>query len=224
MRWLLLPGLDGTGELFAPFVQALPAGDEAQVVRFARDEVDYAAILERLELPSAGEFIVVAESFSGPLGVMVAAKCSRVRGLVLAASFAHNPSRLTFLAPLVRAAPTLNLPWWLLRRFMLGDDASKAECATLAAVLTQVPRSTIAGRLSSVRRVDVRELLTSLKTRVLLLRPERDRLIPASTFDRAHLPTVTIANAPHLVLQRAPAACLAAIRQHIDTEREHGGD
>lgn len=217
MRWLLLPGLDGTGELFAPFVQVLPAGDEARVVRFAPGEVDYEAILERLELPSEGEFMVVAESFSGPLGVMVAARCSRVRGLVLAASFAHNPSRLTFFAPLVRAAPTLKLPWWLLRRFMLGDDASNAECAALGAVLTQLPRSTIAGRLSSVRRVDVRELLASLQTRVLLLRPERDRMIPASTFDTAGVATVTIPNAPHLVLQRAPSACLAAIHQCFDT-------
>jgi pimeloyl-ACP methyl ester carboxylesterase len=215
---LLLPGLDGTGELFAPFVKLLPASDQVHVARFAPDAVDYAPILDQLELPS-GDFTVVAESFSGPLGVMLAARCQRVRGLALAASFVSNPSKLTFLAPLLCAAPTLNLPAPLLRHFMLGDDASSDECKALAAVFRRVSRASVAGRLASVRRADVKGLLGRLAVPVLLLRPQNDRLIAARVFDELGVPTKVIAQAPHLVLQRAPAPCLAALREFFSEAR-----
>ena len=52
---VLLPGLDGTGELFAPFLQSLGAALPAQVVAYPRDQaLGYAQLepLVRAALPT----------------------------------------------------------------------------------------------------------------------------------------------------------------------------
>jgi hypothetical protein len=37
MKWILLPGFDGTGMLFAPLLRALPPGIEPVVVSYPAD-------------------------------------------------------------------------------------------------------------------------------------------------------------------------------------------
>jgi pimeloyl-ACP methyl ester carboxylesterase len=210
---LLLPGLDGTGELFGPFLRALPQGLRPQVARYSGEDVTYEGILERLQLP-AGPFAIVAESFSGPLGVLIAARCSRARALVLAASFVRNPSPLTAAAPLLRWLPQGRVASGLLRRFMLGDDASEAECEALRRAMGPVRPAVVAQRLAAIRGVDVRRQLRALMVPAVLLRPTADRLIPRRAFDEvaaAGARVIDVQGAPHLVLQRAPEACARAL-------------
>src|SRR4051794_30694541 len=89
---LLLPGMDGTGRLFARFARALEVYFETRVVAYPLDEaLDYDALLARIAIPS-GPFVVVAESFSGPIGIaLAAARHASMRALVLAGSFARSP-------------------------------------------------------------------------------------------------------------------------------------
>ncbi len=74
MTLVLLPGLDGTGLLFGPIVDKLAAGIEPLIVRYPCDVLlGYRELLPLVEeqLP-AGPFVLLGESFSGPLTVMVA--------------------------------------------------------------------------------------------------------------------------------------------------------
>ena len=74
---LLLPGMDGTGELFAEFVKLLPSWIEPRVVSYPRDRrLSYDQLLPILEsaLPSNKPFVILAESFSTPLAVRFAAE------------------------------------------------------------------------------------------------------------------------------------------------------
>ena len=62
---LLLPGMDGTGELFADFVKLLPSWIEPHVVSYPRDQrLSYDQLLPILEsaLPSNESFVMLAES------------------------------------------------------------------------------------------------------------------------------------------------------------------
>src|SRR5512134_1470741 len=114
MKLVLIPGLDGTGDLFASFVAAM--GDiECQVIAYPPGRpMDYrmheAHVRERL--PLDGDFVLLAESFSGPVGVAIAAAPPRgLRGLILCCTFASNP--LPVLGPLRRllaAFPAVKVP------------------------------------------------------------------------------------------------------------------
>ena len=94
MTVVLLPGMDGTGQLFAPFLAELPSSWRSQVVTYPTDSpLDYAELAPRVRAacPSTGEFLVVAESFSGPLAILLAASNPPgLTGVVLVASFARS--------------------------------------------------------------------------------------------------------------------------------------
>ena len=63
---VLLPGMDGTGELFAPLVQALNPAVSTIVVRYPDESLDYPEH-ERVAvaaLPTDRSYVVLGESFS----------------------------------------------------------------------------------------------------------------------------------------------------------------
>ncbi len=95
---VLLPGMDGTGELFAPLVAALNSGFKTVVVRYPPNEVLSYAELEsiaRASLPTNEPFFILGESFSGPIAVSIAASAPPgLKGLILCASFVRNPQPL----------------------------------------------------------------------------------------------------------------------------------
>lgn len=88
---ILLPGMDGTGELFADFVKQLPGWIEPRVVSYPRErKLSYDQLLLTVEsvVPAAESFVVLAESFSAPLAVRFAARDpNRLEALILCAGF-----------------------------------------------------------------------------------------------------------------------------------------
>src|SRR6266699_1972425 len=73
---VLLPGLDGTGELFAPFVQSPSNHFSCTVVSYPRDKLlNYQQLIPRIReaMPWNERFVLLAESFSGPLAFQFAA-------------------------------------------------------------------------------------------------------------------------------------------------------
>ncbi|MEJ7807867.1 MAG: hypothetical protein WKG03_18345 [Telluria sp.] len=93
---VLLPGMDGTGDLFADFVRALGDAVVSLVVSYpAGEALDYAGLTEfaRARLPRDRPFVLLGESFSGPVAIALAA--SRPPGLmalILSCTFARNPT------------------------------------------------------------------------------------------------------------------------------------
>src|SRR5690606_37387502 len=94
-RVVLLPGMDGGKSLLGSFRAHLPAGLTSEVFAYPPDEVnDYKALerilrerLAALDAPVS----LVAESFSGPIGIRVAADPPpNVGALVLVATFATS--------------------------------------------------------------------------------------------------------------------------------------
>src|SRR5688572_12014000 len=89
---VLLPGLDGTGELFAPFVAAAPQGIRTIVVDYPTSKTSIDVLERRVREKLTDRCILIAESFSGPIGVRVAAD-DRVQALILC-NFVHQQSHL----------------------------------------------------------------------------------------------------------------------------------
>jgi pimeloyl-[acyl-carrier protein] methyl ester esterase len=129
LRLVLLPGMDGTGELFSNFVDALPASFETVTVRYPTDR--YLAYLEledlvRVACSGTAPFMLVAESFSTPLAIKYAAtNPANLEGVILCTGFATSPvkgwRRLlgSLLAPLVFRVP---LPDLAAKLWLVGSD------------------------------------------------------------------------------------------------------
>jgi pimeloyl-ACP methyl ester carboxylesterase len=220
---VLLPGLDGTGDLFAPFVAALP-GVEAHVVRYPDRVMDYAAHEEvaRHALPRDRNYVLLAESFSGPIGISItASRPAHLRGLVLCASFASNPlpvfgalSGLMRKLPSARVPPALAAPW-----LYSGRSTPEQRRAHAAAISKTSPR-TLNARVAALLAVDRRAELRRIEVPVLYLRAMKDRLVGSRCWQdiRAARPQAELAefDAPHFLLQTEPVACAARVKEFID--------
>lgn len=212
---VILPGLDGTARLLESFCSCLGAlGVPARAVAYPTDQSLGYLELEQIvrgQLPSES-FVLVGESFSGPLGIRIAAHPpAGLLGLVLSTTFARSPvPALAPFSPWVRFAParppTALLSWWLLGRW-----ANSALRTDLAQALRAVTPSVLRARVTAALRADVSALVPSVQVPVLQLVAGHDRLLAPSA-SRAlgkalpHCRTVTVPG-PHLLLQASASSC-----------------
>lgn len=221
-RLVLLPGLDGTGELFASFVEALQ-GIDVQVVRYPDRAMGYADHEEfaRRALPASEDYVLLAESFSGPVGIGIAASHPPLmRGLILCATFVSNPlplfgpfNRLMNMLPAARVPPSLSAPWLYAGR--ATPEIRRAHAGALSRVSPRTLNARVAALLAIDRRADLRKIEVPL----LYLRATQDRLVSARCWRDIHAahPDIELAefDAPHFLLQTEPAACAARVKEFI---------
>ncbi len=217
---VLLPGMDGTGMLFAPFTETLPSSTVVTAHRYPVDEaLSYEDLLPRVlpTLPPRAPFVLLGESFSGPLALMVASTAPPgLVAVVLCASFARRPLAVpTHLHGVVRGPLLAVAPFEAQVQAMLGGYATPRLRAMLAQALGLVPHAVMASRIRTMLRLDVTDALRRCPVPLLYLRPKRDRLV----FEQSvrHIVTtrpdthVERIDGPHLILQTRPEACRDAI-------------
>ena len=212
---LLLPGMDGTGELFADFVRALPSHLVGHVVSYPRNQFLPYSELSVLVTEAARPFdkvVLVAESFSTPLAIEFAAThAEQVTALVLCAGFASSPigSWIRYFRPLFKSAFALPPSTFLTKSFLLARDASHARVQSVHQAIRSVHPAVLAQRLVAVTECDVKEQLRRVNAPILYLQGAHDRLVGAlSAAEIKRLKPETVLEqiaAPHLVLQSNPA-------------------
>jgi pimeloyl-ACP methyl ester carboxylesterase len=223
MHLVLMPGMDGTGLLFKPLLDQLAPGESASVVRYPGDVPlgydELVAVVERA-LPTSGRYALVAESFSGPLALRVAARNhDGLAAVVLAASFVSNPLRLVpswaaaLAHPWLFATSSERAQWWA-----LFDGAPTEPLRELfRAAQAEVRPAVMAARARAILRVDATADLRACPVPVSYLQALRDRVVSTSSLRRILVARPDVAvrriDAPHLVLQTAPARSLVAIRE-----------
>src|SRR5688572_23801952 len=189
---VLLPGMDGTGELFAPLVDALGADVSTVVVRYPDLPLNYVEHLEiaRTFLPPDRPYVVLGESFSGPIAVTLAADPPPgMLGYVLCASFVCCPRPiLKLLRPTLDLLPPQRVPSVLADYFLLGRYGSEPLRLAHRRVLQNVSPRALTARLNAIANVDVRNELTRAQMPGLYLRATEDRMVPpAAAFMFAQL-------------------------------------
>lgn len=216
---VLLPGMDGTGKLFAPLLQRIPS---AIPVAYPGDAWDYDQLegYVRARLPEVA-FVLVAESFSGPLAIRIAADPPPgLAGLCLVATFARSPVPVP-----VPPLPLLELlfsrppPRWAVRRLMVGLDASAALIDEVRWVISNVEPSTLARRTQQIGRIDVTGALGRIRCPWVFLQARDDRLVGPGALRHiaGHRPDLSTAviPGPHLLLQTRPDEAIAAMAQGL---------
>jgi pimeloyl-ACP methyl ester carboxylesterase len=219
---VLLPGMDGTGRLFARFQAAVRADFSFIVASYSAEApLDYDALSDNVSLPNE-PFALIAESFSGPIGIRLAARGSPyLRALILVASFAKCPIRAPkffggLIAPSlmpIASAPTV------LRAMLLDHDASDDLVNAVRATLRSVSADVLGFRLRAILAEDRSSTFASIRVPMMYLRARRDRLVPARVARelarvRPDLEIVDI-DAPHLVLQSQPERAATLITDFL---------
>jgi pimeloyl-[acyl-carrier protein] methyl ester esterase len=222
---VVLPGLDGTAILHAAFSEAVrTAFDSVLIISYPSDQIlDYPALerLARTRLPATTPFVLLGESFSGPIALSIAAKPpSNLLGVVLSTTFAESAVPLfapfasfTHFAP-VRSLPLFLLSWWLLGRWA----TPQLESALQNAVLTITPE-VLRSRAAIALQADVLASCRSISLPVLYLRATDDRLLSRHAGRQiseaiTNCTLIDIAG-PHLLLQAAPQACAQAVSEFV---------
>jgi pimeloyl-ACP methyl ester carboxylesterase len=214
--------LDGTGNLFAPFLDAFRRG--ARVVRYpASAALGYADLtaFARAALPLDERYVLLGESFSGPIAIALAAEAPpQLAGVILCCTFASNPrpglGRLGRFIPYLPARPPLRI----VEALLCGRFATVRLRAALAETLVQVSPAILRARLSAVVSVDVVKQLQSVRVPLLYLKASEDRLVPAiaSAQVASGAPHVRVVElvAPHFLLQTVPQEAAVAIMQFME--------
>lgn len=223
---VLLPGIDGTGRMFGPFIEKLPTWLSPQVIAYpGLQQLSYTQLTEFVlsQLPVAGPFILIAESFAGPLALQLTTKAAaNLKAVVLCATFVSNPRpHLARFAPHLLQEQLLSHPpqKWLARLFVTGFDAPDAMLEKALEIHKHVSVQVILHRLHEVIHVDVREILRNCRLPILHLYALHDHLIlQRATREIQHLrpdiPSIGI-DGPHYLLQTRPEQCMTAIEKFL---------
>jgi pimeloyl-ACP methyl ester carboxylesterase len=223
---LMFPGLDGTGHLFAPVLRELPEEFAPQVIRYPADHaLGYEELVSYAEalLPRGRRFAMLAESFSGPLVLQMAAKQPPgLVAVVLVASFQRRPiSRLLagVLRPLVGVVFSRPPPAFVARYLLVGLDAPSQLVAELRAATSMVKGDVLAARVRATLNVDATDALAACRVPILYIGGSEDRLLRRGILRdlRAGQPAaeIHVLAAPHLVLQRQPRKAAALISEFL---------
>lgn len=153
MKLVLLPGLDGTGLLFDPLLGVLPSHFSPIVISYPPNEpLGYAELVKYVKnrIPANEDFVIVAESFSGPLAVQIAASHPpHLKGLILCATFVSSPTLVPRQLSWLVRNPVVVLASrpLLLRHYLTGTDAPVSFSGSFHECLRSVSTNVLAHRM-----------------------------------------------------------------------------
>jgi pimeloyl-ACP methyl ester carboxylesterase len=224
---VLLPGLDGTGRLFEPLLRHLPQWINPVVVSYPKDQpYGYQDLIKIVNqrLPEDDDFIILGESFSGPLSIMIASqRPKRLKGLILCATFAKNPFR--FLPPWAGyfSVSPIYLLWPVtikLRAILARGKYEKLVQMALEAIKS-VKSEVISARVKAIFKVNVEHDLMKINVPILYMRGRKDYLIKKHNIEaikrlREDTEVIDI-DTQHFLLQLEPEKAADEITKFIKT-------
>ncbi|MFK8052404.1 MAG: alpha/beta fold hydrolase [Woeseiaceae bacterium] len=221
---LMLPGFDGTGDLFKPLVTAL--GDAVDCLPVAYQDFPNLAGYEQYVLdicPQDRPVVLLAESFSGPIGLNVLAQApANFIGGVFSATFAKPPLALIIsLAEKLKLA-SLTLPGvseQILRWFCLNGVRDIGLIRDITAVVRAVEPETVQSRLSALTTMDAGDAVCSIEVPIMTFAASQDRIIRRrymqSLLDAGSHRQHEVIDGPHLLLQASADQSAAKIVEFI---------
>jgi len=231
---VLLPGLDGTGNLFANLLPELPRTVNAITATYPSDRfLPYPELVSWLcELvPKDGPFAILAESYGTPLAVKFAATHpTNLIGIILSAGFISNPVRMWVPLAKLLTRPLFfrfRPPDFVHEYFIAGSRAPERLKLAVRHTVRSVNAEVFAKRARAVIDCDARQEIRQIRVPLLYLQATDDRLVGRECLDeikRLHPETISISiRAPHLLLQREPRVAARAITQFLDTQCQRIG-
>ena len=231
---LLLPGLDGSGYLFANLLPELPKNMDVITLAFpAQQFLPYSDLVLWLAsaVPKNKPYTILAESYASPLAVQFAATDPpNLAALILSVGFISNPVKKWGPIPKLLARPfffRFQPPAVALKYFIAGFDAPESLILAVRSAVSSVSVDVFAKRARAVIDCDATKEILEVKVPMLYLHATEDRLVGKASLDeikRLHPETISISiRSPHLLLQREPRIAARAMTQFLDSHCRDGG-
>ena len=215
---MLVPGIDGTGQLFYRQIPRLgnhfavsttTLRDDAQ----SMDELVGDLHDEITRVAGSGRVSLLGESFGGALTLSYAlAHPERVERLIIVNSFAHfeSQARLWLGYHLLRATPWGMMPIvrHLNARRMHSPQTERDEIRRFHDLMRSATRQGYLSRMRILRDYDIRHRLPSISAPVLYLAADRDTLVPS--VEQARLMSELTPGATMRILEGHGHSCLIA--------------
>ena len=222
MRLVLLPGMDGTGELFSPLLQHIAVN--TLVISLPQSGAqDYETLTAYVlsQLPDE-EYVLLAESFSGPIGARVASLNSPLmKGVIFVATFLSPPNRkLLNLAKSLPLKSMTRIPVSsvVIRLLLLGWSSSRFMLSSFMNALDSVHEQVLKERINAIRRMGGCRLNTITPT--LYIRASDDRLVSGDKWrkfsETCNDFSLVEVKGPHMILQGQAEECAEVINRFID--------
>ena len=223
MHLVLLPGMIGTAELFAPLLREIPSDVSTQVIAYPPDQslsMNELLQLIEAEIHEKTDLVIVGESFSAELAAAFAARHpDQMRALVLSGGYVRPPwpSWMRWLIhPFMVRIP---LPSTLIRFFATGSSANEPFVDWVRNAFRAPDAEVMTHRARQALSLDFTDQLKQCRVPILYLAPDRDRLVPPWNLKWIvkNRPDVFVEKipGPHLILQTAPRECWVAIERFV---------
>ena len=213
--------MDGTGELFKPALASFPANLKPIPVAFPNDRiVDYNGLVDLLLPRFQGEprFLLLGESFSGPLVLKIASRRLKgLAGVILLNSFVTSPvPRWISFLPL-RLLFSFPPPKLALREFLVGYDAPADLVEFVRSTVRKVPARILSARVKEVAKCDLQADFANCPCTILWIHSQDDHVVSPRNLTNQFQDNPNITwhklRGPHLLFQRFPGECWNAIEQ-----------
>ncbi len=212
MILVLLPGLDGTGLLFKPFLACLPLKIKTKVIAYPAEEaLDYEALVNyvRPRLPNE-DFTLLAESFSGPVAFLLAQeKPKHLKSIIFAASFLSAPRPR--LQKVVQKIPLFSfpIPKLVIQHALIGKEVEQSMIDLFKQAVEKVPAKILNYRLRQITKLELTGRVEEVKCSYI--QAVNDKLVLENSLDLfkeriEHLNVVSI-KGPHFILQAQAKIC-----------------
>ena len=169
-------------------------------------------------LPVSEPFILLGESFSGPLALRLAAtNPAGLKGVILCASFVRNPIRLFPRAGARLIQPFIFASWrpWFRCRALVAGYSSPAMFELVERAHRFVTAEVMAARAREIIGVNAEAALSACRVPLLYIAGGWDRLEPKHNRRRIKQikpsAKMVVLPSPHMVLQNVPEAAAEVI-------------
>ena len=215
MKIVLLPGLDGTGDLFEPILNQFPKYIDVAIIRYNNNKKQtYKELIEYVanQLPK-DDFILVAESFSGYIAYEIGLKrFKNLKQIVFVATFLTNP-RPIILNLIPSFIFRLHIPKFIIKWLFLGFNANNNIINLFQKTISNIPPEVIWFRLQEIKKLNPTNNRLNLPTTYILA--TQDCLVPKSSLRDFQKLCQNLKIYPiegkHLILQSKPKDCAKII-------------
>ena len=230
LHLVLLPGLDGTGSLFNPFIKQFADPSQITVISYPmKHHIPFEQMHEYIipMLPTDKPLVILGESYSGPIALSLAARGDiAIHKIILVATFAKYPNSI--LKTLAKALPLsfllrIPIPDFIIRHYCFGSAGTQVLRAQLRDAIKANKPAVLARRARDGSGVDVTGLLANITVPCLYLAASDDKLVSHKAVDylMKHLPGLSVitVQGPHFILQAEPKACFNLVDNFLNATK-----
>ncbi|WNC69137.1 hypothetical protein RI845_03025 [Thalassotalea nanhaiensis] len=221
MKLILLPGLDGTGNLFKALLEVLPNHITYQVIPLSDECLNYSEQASQIANQiDTDEIIILAESYSGKIVYELCKLDLNIKHIIFAASFISRPSlisKFSSLLPIILIKKKF-IPNQILSKLFFDSYNMSNSVSEVFESLNKVSNETLSSRLSLVSSLD--EPNDRFAVKATYIRPSNDLFVMPecikpikSTFQ--HLEVINVSGG-HFILQSNPERCSEIIQTKFE--------